>query len=214
MSDKKVFTFQGRELSVSWDERLCIHAAECGRAKGDLFVANREPWCDPDAASVEEAADVIGRCPSGALHITRPGEDVQKPYRENTIVVSCNGPLFIRGDLDIEGVPEDMPGVRSRVALCRCGESRNTPFCDTSHERIGFKDYGAVGETGKAVTAVGGKLHIKPLENGPLLITGNVVILSGSGRAAWHGDNAALCRCGHSQNKPFCDGSHEKAGKK
>lgn len=214
MRNKNIFTFRGKEFSVSWDQRLCIHAEECVRARGDLFVAGREPWCNPDTASVEEAADVIGRCPSGALHMTRAGEDLQESHRENTIVVSCNGPLFVRGDLDIEGAPEDMPGVRSRVALCRCGESRNPPFCDASHERMGFKDYGAVGETGTAVATAGGKLHIKPLENGPLLITGNVVILSGSGRAAWHGDDVALCRCGHSQNKPFCDGSHAQIEKK
>ena len=43
------------------------------------------------------------------------------------------------------------------------------------------------------------------------MVSGNVTLLAGSGRVAWHGNSVALCRCGASKNKPFCDGSHKAA---
>jgi CDGSH-type Zn-finger protein len=120
--------------------------------------------------------------------------------------------LYVRGDLDIENAPEDMAGVRFRAALCRCGLSSNKPFCDNSHEEGGFVDRGSVGDTGPGALTEGGQLAIKPAKNGPLLLRGNFSIRAGSGRAAWQGTKAALCRCGTSKNKPFCDGSHKAAG--
>jgi uncharacterized Fe-S cluster protein YjdI len=63
---KKV-TYPGGEQDVQWDGRLCIHIGECGRAKGDLFVAGRKPWCEPDAVSGGEGREVVDRCPTGAL---------------------------------------------------------------------------------------------------------------------------------------------------
>ena len=112
----------------------------------------------------------------------------------------------------IEGIADDMPGAAFRAALCRCGQSSNKPFCDNSHEKVNFQDYAAVGESGELLTEKGGKLSIKPLVDGPLLLSGDVTIRAGSGRIAWQGDNAALCRCGASKNKPFCDGSHKEVG--
>ena len=126
--------------------------------------------------------------------------------------VAYNGPLFVRGELDIEGAPEDVPGLKFRSALCRCGQSRNKPFCDNSHDAAGFRDYGAVGETGSGASESGGLLKVKPVKDGPLLLSGNLSILNGSGRNAWKGNKIALCRCGASNNKPFCDGQHQHIG--
>jgi len=212
MSKKKVFKFPGKEIDVSWDQRLCIHIGECVQAKGELFVVGRDPWCQPDLASMESVRQVVDRCPSGALTCGIESGAVETPDDENTVSVTCNGPLAVRGDLRIEGRSDDMPGVGFRAALCRCGKSANKPFCDNSHKSAGFEDYGAVGETGDGNRDVGGKLDITPLPDGPLKLSGNLTILSGAGRKAWQGDKAFLCRCGHSKNKPFCDGSHKEAG--
>ena len=92
------------------------------------------------------------------------------------------------------------------------GQSNNKPFCDNSHERAGFRDSGAVGEIGSNAAETGGPLTIRPTPNGPLLLKGNFAIVSSSGRRAWQGKQAALCRCGGSKNKPFCDGSHKRNG--
>jgi CDGSH-type Zn-finger protein/uncharacterized Fe-S cluster protein YjdI len=212
MSEKKVFEYPGGEIDVQWDGRLCIHVGECGGARNDLFVAGRDPWCVPDSCSTAEVREVVERCPSGALtYRDKDGPPEQAP-RDNTVTVVYNGPLYLTGDLEIAGAAEDMPGVRFRAALCRCGHSRNKPFCDNSHLEANFRDLGAVGEKGPGRSASGGTLSVKPLADGPLLVNGNLTIRAGSGRVAWQGTNVALCRCGASKNKPFCDGSHRDIG--
>jgi uncharacterized Fe-S cluster protein YjdI/CDGSH-type Zn-finger protein len=162
MAKKTVFQYPGKNATVSWNGRLCIHVAECGRAKGDLFVGGRDPWCQPDLTTKEEVADVISRCPTGALTVNFvDGSSAEQPEPVNTVNVAYNGPLFIRGRLAIEDAPADAPGLAFRAALCRCGKSRNKPFCDNSHEKAGFSDYGAVGETGTREPGDGGELTIK-----------------------------------------------------
>jgi len=213
MSDKKIATYDGEEADVQWDGRLCIHVGECGRANNNLFVGGRQPWCQPDRVSAEEVADVVARCPSGALTYTRKdGGPSEAADAENVVSVMYNGPLYLRGELQVDGAADDMAGVRFRAALCRCGQSKTKPFCDNSHETAGFRDYGAVGESGQGFEAPGGPLKVGRAPNGPLLLSGSFTIVAASGRRAWKGSKAALCRCGQSKNKPFCDGSHKDAG--
>ena len=209
----KVFEYPGEEATVYWHGGLCIHIAECGRAKGELFVGGRQPWCQPDCATPTEVDEVIRRCPSGALTAEfKNGALIEAADPVNTVQVTYNGPLFVRGELEIDGAPESAPGVRFRAALCRCGKSANKPFCDNSHKKAGFEDFGAVGESGSAEAATGGALSIKGIKDGPLLLEGNFSITASSGREAWRGSKAFLCRCGASENKPFCDGRHKKVG--
>ena len=213
MSDKEKFSFPGEKVDVVWDGRLCIHIGECGQAQGDLFVAGRKPWCQPDLVDSSEVKEVVERCPSGALYYeVKDDSGLEQAAAENTLIVVYNGPYYLRGDLNIEGVTDDMPGVKYRAALCRCGLSKNKPFCDNSHEAGKFQDYGAVGEQGEGLTETGGELSVNLMPDGPLIISGNLTIFAGSGRKAWQGGNVALCRCGASANKPFCDGSHSAAG--
>lgn len=212
MSDEKKVNYPGDEVSVEWDGRLCIHVGECGRADNELFISGRKPWCQPSQVSVEEVAEVVERCPTGALTYRRADGTPERAPDQNTVVVSNNGPLYLRGELDIEGAPDDMPGVRYRAALCRCGQSKSKPFCDNSHEAAGFIDRGAIGERGDGCEAPVGLVKIQPMKDGPLVLSGNVEMIAGSGRVAWRGTKTALCRCGASNNKPFCDGSHRGAG--
>lgn len=212
MSDNNT-VYPGKEAQVTWNGKLCIHIGECGRAKGELFVGGRKPWCQPDSSPREEIEEVVLRCPTGALTFAfADGAVTERAAPENTATVSYNGPLFLRGDLAIEGAPDAAHGLKFRAALCRCGRSKNKPFCDNSHDKAGFRDYGAIGDSGPGVKGEGGKLTITPAKDGPLLLNGKVTLLSGSGRKAWRGEQVALCRCGASDNKPFCDGSHKKIG--
>ena len=100
-----------------------------------------------------------------------------------------------------------------RATLCRCGASKNKPFCDNSHREIGF---GASGEPASGQTDMqpvrGGLLAIDPQTNGPLRVRGNLEIVSGTGRVVARVTSTYLCRCGGSANKPFCDGTHAKIG--
>lgn len=213
MSGKEKYTFPGKEVDVIWDERLCIHIGECGQASGDLFVGGREPWCQPDLVENKSVIDVVKRCPSGALtYQSRKMADVESADAVNRINVTYNGPYFIRGNINIEAAPDDMQGIAYRVALCRCGASKNKPFCDNTHEQAKFSDFGAVGNKGEVLTEQGGPLNVKPLADGPLQVSGNIKLYNGSGQLAWMGVQLWLCRCGSSKNKPFCDGSHKNTG--
>lgn len=213
MSRKSMFEYRGKQATVTWDGKLCIHIGECGRAKGDLFVGGRKPWCDPDLSPNADVQEIVQRCPSGALSVEfADGSVSEVAAATNSIQVSYKGPLFVTGDLAIEGAPTEVPGLKFRAALCRCGQSKNKPYCDNSHESAGFQDYGAVGERGDAANDNGGTLQINFAKDGPVLVNGNLCVKSASGREAWHGKKAALCRCGASNNKPFCDGQHKKIG--
>ncbi len=214
MSDEKVFKFDGDKMDVSWDGRLCIHVGECTRAKGELFVSGRKPWGLPDRGEPDYVADVVRRCPTGALTYRRKdGCAEETTPLENVVTLANNGPLYFQGDLRIGGTADDMPGLRFRAALCRCGDSKNKPFCDNSHEEAEFRDRGALGQTGEeTLESPGGPLEVRRAANGPLLVTGNFVMRTSAGREGWRGAKAALCRCGASKNKPFCDGSHTTAG--
>jgi CDGSH-type Zn-finger protein/uncharacterized Fe-S cluster protein YjdI len=212
MSRHKI-RYAGKDVDVEWDGRLCIHIAECGCSEGELFVGGREPWCKPDLTSVDDVIDVVKRCPTGALTFEADDDSVMETSTvENTVTVSYRGPYFVRGDLEVEGSVDDMPGIKFRTALCRCGASKNKPFCDNSHEGISFKDNGAIGEKGEMPESKGGRLSVTPIKDGPVMLNGSVVLLASSGRVAWSGKKVALCRCGASRNKPFCDGSHNTVG--
>lgn len=212
---KNIYKYEGTDADVTWDSRLCIHVGECGRSDGSLFEGGRDPWCQPDHAAEGKLLPVIQRCPSGALSVmSKQGVPIEEPSTEpNTVVVTNDGPLYVRGRLEIDGAPKNMRSVIHRAALCRCGQSNNKPFCDNSHRETGFQDAGAVGSEGETVDLTTDEpLVIKRAKNGPYLLSGPFRIVAGSGRIAWQGKKAALCRCGHSSNKPFCDGTHAKVG--
>jgi CDGSH-type Zn-finger protein/uncharacterized Fe-S cluster protein YjdI len=213
MSKDKPLEFAGEQIDVTWVGDLCIHVGECGRAKGELFIGGRKPWCQPDVTSSEEVIDVVERCPTGALTYQRKDDgEAESAAPENTAVVAVNGPLFLRGKLQIANAPGDAPGLAFRAALCRCGQSKNKPFCDNSHLAAKFEDYGAVGDRGKPLDEVGGALQVTAAKDGPLLLKGKLTLVNGSGQRAWQGEQVALCRCGASENKPFCDGKHKEIG--
>ncbi len=205
--------YKGEKITVNFCSKLCIGTGECGRATGDLFVDGRDPWCDPDQSESLAVKEIIERCPSGALTAEADDRDIREnAASRNTVHVTQNGPYYIRGDLEIVGAPKDYLGTKYRAALCRCGHSKNKPFCDGSHISSGFKDSGAVGKMGDTEFECGGPIIVEPQKDASLLVKGNLTIHAGTGREAWHGKRVALCRCGASKNKPFCDGSHKDIG--
>jgi CDGSH-type Zn-finger protein/uncharacterized Fe-S cluster protein YjdI len=210
MSDQTIEIVRGKSATISFDSRLCIHARRCVLTEPTVFKANVQgPWIDPDAASPEALIHVAMNCPSGAIHVARHdgGEEEARP-KVNTIAVRENGPLAINAEIELAGVPIGM-----RATLCRCGASNNKPYCDSSHVRMGFL---ATGEPATAESAPlmkrDGVLTITPYPNGPLGIAGPIEIISGTGRTIARLQQTALCRCGHSARKPYCDGTHARVG--
>lgn len=102
----------------------------------------------------------------------------------------------------------------TRATLCRCGQPKNKPFCDSSHHDAGFDASGEppTGEATAMLEVRDGPLRIDPELDGPLAVRGNLEIVSGTGRMVARVQATRLCRCGHSASKPFCDGTHAKVG--
>lgn len=206
--------YPGSKLDVLYDRRRCMHAAECGRASKEVFDAKRSPWIDPDQLDDEEALiRIVQRCPTAAIRAVRPdGTLVEDPVPETNEVTVCpDGPLYVRGRLELH-MADGSVCHETRVALCRCGASRNKPFCDGAHSRARFRDAGGVNSDCEGEVGEGGALVIRFNENGLIKMSGPVTLRSASGRPARVGDKLFLCRCGNSANKPFCDGSHKRVG--
>ena len=206
--------YEGQKLTVLYDVERCIHAAECVRGLPDTFDPQRRPWVTPDAAAAGEVADVILRCPSGALHFERRDRSgpVEEPEEENTVTVTPDGPLYLRGRIEIADPDGNVQLVDTRIALCRCGASKNKPFCDLSHKAAGFGDPG--NWPADALTGTPSEdpvLRVVCRPNGPLILEGFFLLRTADGQSVIP-RKRILCRCGASAAKPFCDGSHAQVG--
>ena len=137
-------TYCGSSIEVSFDAALCIHATECVRRLPTVFDRDRQPWIRPDNATPEQVSLVVEQCPTGALTYRRLDGQLGEQTRQVTVVTSVeNGPLAVRGDLVVrrgDGWFERLP----RAAFCRCGHSKNKPFCDGSHLEARFEAAGSM----------------------------------------------------------------------
>lgn len=197
-------------VTIHFEAGKCIHSRHCVLGRPDVFVPNVEgAWIHPEAATVDEVVELAHNCPSGAIRFERhDGGPQESPPKVNLVRVRENGPLAVHGELAIAGQASMF-----RATLCRCGHSNNKPFCDGSHTAAGFAATGEPStQASEPLAQRDGSVAIAPAQDGPLLVNGNVEIVSGTGRTIHRCTKTALCRCGHSGNKPFCDGSHRKAG--
>lgn len=214
VSSNGVDRIDGEKLALLYEGKRCIHARFCVTGAPKVFLANAQgPWIHPDAMDVERLAEIAHACPSGAIRYQRKdGRPDEEAPPVNLIAIREAGPYAVRGPLLIEG---EFTGFRA--TLCRCGASKNKPYCDSSHHDVGFHASGEP-ETGVADTSAAmldvrdGDLQIEPELDGPLQFRGNLEITSGTGRVVSRLTQARLCRCGASNTKPFCDNSHARIG--
>ena len=201
---------RGKDFIIHFDASHCIHSRNCVLDRPDVFVPNvKGEWIYPDRADQAAMAQLAHNCPSGAIRYERvDGGVAEQPPIVNTVRVRENGPLAVNAPLAINGQDQGL-----RTTLCRCGASKNKPFCDGSHASASFI---ATGEPPtqnfEALEMRDGALSVTPAPNGPLLVSGNLEVVSGTGRTTNKVTKTALCRCGQSANKPYCDGTHNKVG--
>ncbi len=130
--------YRGTDIEVSFDLDLCVHIGECLRGQPDVYKLTRRPWALPDAADADAVAEVVERCPSGALLYKRL--DGGSPERHEGGVKMApirDGPLLVVGEIEVrreDGSVEILP----RATLCRCGQSLHKPFCDNQHLKVDF----------------------------------------------------------------------------
>lgn len=212
--DTNVYTYDGEDVTVTWDRKRCIHAEACVNGLPNVFDPERRPWIEPDQADPDEVEAVVPQCPTGALHLTRNGKDPEPTPDTNHISISPNGPLYVHADAELINSDGETLLTDTRMALCRCGRSDNKPLCDGSHDE-GFEDEGhiAVDHLSTPDDAPADRpLRIRATEDGPFVVEGPVTIEAADEAEVISGHRGALCRCGASDDKPFCDGSHSEVG--
>jgi CDGSH-type Zn-finger protein len=133
-------SYAGRRITIHDNRGICAHAGLCTERLASVFRMGSEPWIDPDGAAVQEIAATIRKCPSGALSYSIDGIEHRDQAREAAVTVTDHGPYAVTGGVELLGVPFGQEASREHYTLCRCGASKNKPFCDGSHWQANFRD--------------------------------------------------------------------------
>ena len=136
----KLDTHVGNKITIHDNRGVCAHAGFCTDNSPAVFNAENEPWIDPAADDPEKTARTIRMCPSGALSYTKDGVLYKDRDREPAITVSKNGPYYVVGGIESKDPTGLKPESKEHYTLCRCGASKNKPFCNGAHWDINFKD--------------------------------------------------------------------------
>lgn len=132
--------YHGKGITIHDNRGICSHAGFCTDNLPSVFKLRTEPWIDPDGSGVEEIINTVRRCPSGALSYTIDDVEVGQQDREPMIKISKDGPYYITGGIELIDQPIGEGASKEHYTLCRCGGSKNKPFCDGTHWYITFRD--------------------------------------------------------------------------
>jgi len=132
--------YVGKHITIHDNRGICAHAGRCTDGLAAAFHLNEEPWIHPDAASVDEIIKTIQQCPSGALSYTIDGVEHRDRPGEPAIFIAPNGPYVVTGGPELANTVRCEGASKEHFTLCRCGGSRNKPFCDGTHWHIKFTD--------------------------------------------------------------------------
>ncbi len=135
-------TYAGRAITIHDNRGLCSHAGYCTDRLKTVFRLGVEPWIDPDGATADAIVKVIRVCPSGALSYTLDGVEHRDQECPPAIRVTPNGPYRLQGGVQLLDARNLEGASTEHRTLCRCGHSRNKPFCDGSHWGANFRDDG------------------------------------------------------------------------
>lgn len=139
MGEKSIIKKYSRdELTVIWQPKKCIHAAVCVKELPGVYDPNSKPWIKPENASVEELKAQIDKCPSGALSYEVGNEKKQTEIMSTKVELMKNGPLLVKGTIEVKSHDGTIETKEKMAAFCRCGASQNKPYCDGSHKGAGF----------------------------------------------------------------------------
>ena len=122
------------------DRSICAHSGVCTDSLATVFRMKARPWIDADGASAEAIMATVRACPSGALSYSVDDVAPSPESREPAITVTRNGPYAVVGSVALRNATLPPGASTEHHSLCRCGQSRNKPFCDGSHWDAGFTD--------------------------------------------------------------------------
>lgn len=148
--------YTNNDLEIYWYSELCSHVSICVCRLPKVFNSKARPWVDINGAAPEDIIKTIDECPAGALKYSLPeGSNVdpklatgpgsinydltRNECKAVKIKTFKNGPLIVEGPIELYGSDGKLLKESSRLALCRCGYSKNPPYCDGVHKEKGFK---------------------------------------------------------------------------
>ena len=132
--------YKAETITIHDNRGICAHAGRCTDGLASVFRLKQEPWIDPQGARAEEVIETIRKCPSGALSYTVDAVEHRDREGPAAIFVSPNGPYVVTGGPQLLDTPPGEGASTEHVTLCRCGGSKNKPFCDGSHWYNDFND--------------------------------------------------------------------------
>jgi CDGSH-type Zn-finger protein/ferredoxin len=135
-------SYAGKGVVVHDNRGICAHAGHCTTGLPAVFredVEEGQPWIEPSNAEAEAIIETVRRCPSGALSHSVESVEHRDQDRPARVVVSADGPYEVEGGVELLGSAFGEGASREHYCLCRCGASKNKPFCDGSHWEVGFR---------------------------------------------------------------------------
>jgi len=133
-------TYEAGEVTIYDNRGICQHSGFCTDGLPAVFRVDKEPFVNPHAAPGADIIAQVWQCPSGALSHAVGGVELRDNVRDPTIIVSKDGPYRVTGGIELQGAAWGEGASREHYALCRCGGSKNKPFCDGTHWYNNFKD--------------------------------------------------------------------------
>jgi len=127
--------YSNDEITVYWDSKKCIHSTDCVKCLPKVFDPHKSPWINMKGASTEELTKAIDKCPSGALSYEMRRQD-KKMNEETSVQIKTmkKGPFLVKGNCMLTDEDGTVLAKSGPFALCRCGKSKNKPYCDGSHK--------------------------------------------------------------------------------
>jgi len=139
-----VDVYEGKNITIYFDTGICSHRGICYEELPSVWL---EHDVKPDGAPIEEIIDICKRCPSGALSYQLPnkercqtGLEVQPQISLAPKRYGFDGPLEVAGGVELVDPEGNKPATMDHYALCRCGKSKNLPFCSGEHWAVKFED--------------------------------------------------------------------------
>lgn len=167
MNDPRNRQYTNGEITVFWEPSKCIHATTCFRELIEVFNPGRRPWVNMEGASTRKITEVVNKCPTQSIYwkynkdlseseilaqrvvskdeetprtLAKSAPEKKSRIKPVNVRIMKDGPIVVEGKFRILGKDglELKPSVMT--SFCRCGSSKDMPYCDGTHRKIGFTD--------------------------------------------------------------------------
>jgi len=133
ISEEIIQNYKGKSISIIFNRSICAGAGECVRNLPTVFKSeSSSEWIYPDNDKNEKIIKTIKDCPSGALSYSIQGRTDLDDSSVAKITIIKNGPYNVES-VHLEHLTAPTNFSTRKYSLCRCGHSKNKPYCDYSH---------------------------------------------------------------------------------